>query len=121
MTAPLSRDLRERIVRAVEGGLSIRQAAGRFEVSPSAAVKLMRRVRETGSSAPGQIGGHRRPVLAGHEALLRSLVAAQDDITLAQIQAELRTRGIKVRALSTIHLALHLALRRLGLTRKKRA
>jgi lambda repressor-like predicted transcriptional regulator len=48
-------------------------------------------------------------------------VASQDDITLAQIQAELRTRGIKVRALSTIHLALHLALRRLGLTRKKRA
>src|SRR3954449_3224035 len=30
MTAPLSQDLRERIVRAVEGGSSIRQAARRF-------------------------------------------------------------------------------------------
>ena len=52
MPAPLSQDLRERIVRAVENGSSIRQAALRFEVSPSAAVKLMRRVRESGSPAP---------------------------------------------------------------------
>ncbi len=43
MPAPLSQDLRERIVRAVEGGSSIRQAASRFDVSPSAAVKLMER------------------------------------------------------------------------------
>ena len=117
MTAPLSRDLRERIVRAVEGGASIRQAARRFEVSPSAAVKLMRRVRETGSAAPGRIGGHRRPVLEGHEALLLSLVGAKDDVTLSEIRTELARRGVVVRALSTIH---H-ALRRLGLTRKKRA
>src|SRR6187200_465231 len=63
LTAPLSQDLRRRIVRAVEGGSSIRRAAARYEVSPSAAVKLMRRVRETGSTAPARIGGHRRPVL----------------------------------------------------------
>jgi putative transposase len=71
MRAPLPRDLRERIVRAVEGGASIRQAALPFEVSASAEVKLMRRVRETGSTAPGRIGGHRRPVPEGHQALLR--------------------------------------------------
>ena len=45
MTAPLSPDLRYRLVRAVEGGASARQAAARFEVSPSAAIKLMQRVR----------------------------------------------------------------------------
>ena len=117
MTAALWGGGRERIVRAVEGEASIRQAALRFEVSPSAGVKLMRRVRETGSAAPGRIGGHRRPLLEGHEARLRSLVEAKDDITLAEIQAELARRGVLVRALSTIH---H-ALRRLGLTRKKRA
>src|SRR4051794_2901037 len=38
MTAPLSKDLRERIVHAVEGGSSIRQAARRFAVSASAAI-----------------------------------------------------------------------------------
>lgn len=57
MPVPMSRDLRARIVRAVANGSSIRQAAARFEVSPSAAVKLMRRVRATGSSAPARFGG----------------------------------------------------------------
>jgi transposase len=116
MTAPLSQDLRRRIVRAVEQGSSIRQAAARYEVSPSAAVKLVRRVRETGSVMPNRIGGHRRRVLEPHQDLLRSLVEAKSGITLAEIQAELQARGIVVQALSTIHLTL----RRMGLTRKKR-
>src|SRR5919199_1571693 len=60
MTAPLSQDLRIRIRRAVEAGSSRRCAAMRFEVSPSAVIKLMRRVRESGSTAPAQIGGARR-------------------------------------------------------------
>jgi transposase len=115
MTAPLSQDLRRRIARAVAQGSSIRQAAARYEVSPSAAVKLMQRVRKTGSLAPDRVGGHRRPVLEPHEDLLRSLVAAKSSITLAEIQAELKARGIVVVALSTILLAL----RRLGLRHKK--
>ena len=40
MALPLSQDLRARIGRAVEEGVSIRQAAARFAVSPSAAIKL---------------------------------------------------------------------------------
>ena len=116
MTTPLSQDLRRRIARAVETGSSVRQAAARYEVSPSAAVKLMQRVRRTGSLVPDQVGGHRRPVLEPHEDLLRSLVAAKSGITLAEIQAELRARGIVVQALSTIHLML----KRMDLTHKKR-
>ncbi len=115
MTAPLSQDLRLRIRRAVEAGLSRRQAAERFEVSPSAVIKLMRRVRQTGSTAPAQIGGYRRPILEAHVGLLRSLVTSRPHITLAEIQAALRQRGIVVRALSTISLMLH----RLGLSHKK--
>ena len=115
MTAPLSQDLRQRIVRAVEAGSSRRQAAERFEVSPSAAIKLMRRVRETGSTAPAQIGGYRRPILEPHADLIRALVARQSCITLAEIQAALTERGIKVKALSTIADMLD----RLGLSHKK--
>src|SRR4051812_16140528 len=115
MTAPLSQDLRRRIVRAVEAGSSARQAAERFEVSASAAIKLMRRVRENGSLAPGQIGGHRRPMLEPYADLIRALVAGRPHITLAEIQAALAERGIQVRALSTISLMLH----RLGLSHKK--
>src|SRR5215218_5141249 len=72
MTAPLSRDLRERIARAVLEGCSIRQAAERFAVSPSAAIKLMQRVRQTGSTAPAKIGGQRRPILEPHADTLRA-------------------------------------------------
>jgi transposase len=59
MTAPLSADLRQRLVRAVEAGSSARAAAHRFEVSATAAATLMRRVRATGSTAPAKIGGYR--------------------------------------------------------------
>ena len=115
MTAPLSQDLRRRIVRAVEVGSSARAAASRFEVSPSAAIKLMRRVRQTGSPAPAQVGGHRRPLLEPHADLIRSLVEARPRITLAELRAALGEHGIRVTALST----LWLMVRRLGRSHKK--
>jgi transposase len=116
MTAPLSADLRERLVRAVEAGSSARAAARRFEVSPSAAITLMRRVRATGSTAPAKIGGYRRPLLAGHEDRLRQLTAARPGITLAELQAALTEHGIAVGSLTTVWTTL----RRLGLRHKKR-
>src|SRR3954462_9431991 len=81
MTAPLSQDLRERIVRVVEGGSTIRQAARRFAVSASAAIKLMQRVRQTGSAAPAKIGGYRRPLLEKHADDLRAIVSSKAGIT----------------------------------------
>jgi transposase len=115
MPAAISMDLRLRIVHAVERGSSIREAARRFAVSPSAAIKLMQRVRATGSAAPARSGGHRRPVLEPHEAALRRLVEATPDITLLELQTELQRRlGVQA-GLSTIHNAL----RRIGLRHKK--
>ena len=115
MALPLSQDLRARIVRAVTEGSSIRQAAARFEVSPSSAIKLMQRVRATGSTAPAKIGGYRRLLLAGHEALLRDLTAAKLGITLVEIKAALAERGIDGGHISTIWSTL----RRLDLSHKK--
>jgi transposase len=86
MPAPMAMDLRLRIVHAVERGSSIRAAARRFAVSPSAAIKLIQRVRTTGSAVPARYGGHRRPLLAPHEADLTGLVEATPDITLAELQ-----------------------------------
>jgi transposase len=115
MTAPLSQDLRERIVRAVADGSSIRQAAERFQVSASAAIKLMQRVRQTGSTAPAQIGGYRRPLLEPYADWLRALVSDRKGITLREIQAALAARGVVVKALSTVAEMLH----RLDLSHKK--
>ena len=50
-------------------------------------------MRATGSIAPAQIGGYRRPLLAGHEELLRQLTAARPGITLAELQATMAERG----------------------------
>src|ERR1041384_7263660 len=115
MTAPLSQDLRERIAHAVGVGSSARAAAGRFAVSASAAIKLMQRVRETGSTAPAKIGGYRRPILEPHADTLRALVKSKPGMTLKEIRDALHARGIMVKALST----LSDTLRRLKLSYKK--
>ena len=95
MAKPFSEDLRERIVRAVEAGRS-RHAVGRmFGVSASCVIKLMQRVRRTGSIAPGP-RGKRAYALAGHEALVGALLAAQPDLTLDELKQELDSRGIRV-------------------------
>jgi transposase len=116
MTAPLSQDLRKRLVRAVEEGSSAREAAARFEVSASAAIKLVRRVRETGSTAPAKIGGYRKPLLTGHEDVLRELTTTRKGITLAEIRDALVERDIEPGSLMTIWSTL----KRLGLSHKKR-
>jgi transposase len=114
MTALLSQDLRKRLVRAVEEGASVREAA-RFAVSASAAIKLVRRVRQTGSPAPGKIGGYRKPLLAGQEGFLRELTTRRKGITLAEIRAALIERGVAPVSLMTIWTML----KRLDLSHKK--
>lgn len=117
MAAPLSQDLRRRLVQAVEAGSSAREAAWRFAVSESAAIKLIRRVRETGSTEPARIGGHHKPLLAEHEELLRELTTSKPGITLVEIQSTLAGRGIAAGCLTTIWSTL----RRLDLSHRKRA
>lgn len=117
MTAPLSPDLRCRLVRAVENGASARQAAARFEVSPSAAIKLMQRVRATGSTAPARIGGYRQPLLRGYEGVLRELTVSRKGITLAEIRDDLLRRGAPAVSVTTIWSML----KRLDQTHKKRS
>ncbi len=65
MLKPYSLDLRMRVVAAVEGGLSRRQAAERFDVGISTAIRWTRRARETGSAAAKPMGGDRRSRLVG--------------------------------------------------------
>lgn len=46
MTKPLNRDLRIRLVAAVEGGMSCRAAARRFRVGDATVICLLERYRE---------------------------------------------------------------------------
>ena len=68
MGKPYSLDLRKRVVAAIEGGMSRNQAAKQFGVAISTAIGWMRRVEETGSVAPGQMGGHKPKAISGEHA-----------------------------------------------------
>lgn len=115
MARPLSMDLRERLLAAVEGGSSRCAAAERFGVSASCAIKLVHRWHETGSLAPGRMGGHKEHALAAHADRVRALVRAQPDMTIDELHAQLRREGIAVG-----RSAVGRFLQYLGLTRKKR-
>lgn len=62
-------DLRERVVRTVEAGLSRRATAARFEGSVSFVIKLMQRWRQRGTLEPDQYGGWKQNMLAAHAAV----------------------------------------------------
>jgi putative transposase len=97
MARPYSLDLRERVVAAVEQvGMSRRAAAARFGVAPSIAIGWVRRFRETGSVAPGQMGGHKPKSIRGehHEWLVAR--CRERDFTLRGLVSELAGRGLKV-------------------------
>ena len=112
---PYSEDLRERIVHAVEGGMSRNAAAKHFDVAVSTVVKLLQLWTATGSVKPSQFGGWKKPLLAGHEERIRALVAETNDITIKELVVRLGAEGIEAKP-ST----LGAFLQRLGLTRKKR-
>ena len=97
MPKPYSLDLRERVVTAVEHeGLSRREAAERFDVAPSTVIGWVRRYRQTGSFAPGQMGGHKPKAIRNehHDWLVAR--CQERDFSLRSLVAELAERGLKV-------------------------
>lgn len=111
---PLSLDLRERMVAAVERGEhSLRELARLFAVNLSTIVRLLQRYRRTGSVQPKpHAGGPARTLDAPAEARLLELVRQQPDVTLAELRDRL---GIPC-CLMTIARALQ----RHQITRKKK-
>ena len=95
MSRPYSNDLRERVVTDMTSGHSARAAAARFGVSVATAVRWSQRYRRTGGVAPGKIGGHRKPILLPEREWLHARIAAEPDLTLRALLAELRDRGVK--------------------------
>ena len=96
MPKPCSNDLRERVVKAVEAGQSCRSAALRFGVSPSSAIKWMKRWRQHGDVSPASSRGRIRSPLHPHRSWLLKLVAAQPDLTLTEVQQRLADRDVAI-------------------------
>jgi transposase len=99
MPKPYSRDLRERVVRAVEAGASCHEAAAASEVSASSAIRWVACWRRTGSLMAKPMGG-KRSRLDIHKEWLLELIAEEADLTLEEIRGRLRARGIAVGASS---------------------
>jgi putative transposase len=96
MGRPYTMDLRERVVAAVERGMSRRRAARLFSVSPTAVINWMKRVRDTGSVAPGQMGGHKPRKIAGEHRTWLVERCRTGVFTLRGLVTELAARGLKV-------------------------
>ena len=90
-------DLRERVVAVVQtGGLSCNQAAKQFGVGISTAINWVKRWRQTGSIAPGKMGGHKPKAISGEHRLWLLQRIKDGDFTLRGLVAELAERGLKV-------------------------
>ena len=93
MPKACSLDLRARVIDAVEEGATRREAAERFSVSPSSAVKWLQSWREEGRRVPKPRGGSRSPLDEHVDAVLL-LVAEEPDWTLEEYIVALRKRRI---------------------------
>ena len=102
MSKALLVDLRDRVVAAVEGGMSCRQAAARFGISASSAIRWRSRLRTQGDVRPGPLGGDRRSGrIERHAGVILGLVERKSDITLAELRAALAEQGVAT-SLSTL-------------------
>ena len=116
MARALSQDLRDRVVGAIEGGLSCRAAAARFGVGAATAIRWRQLVLQHGRAVARKQGGDKRSSrIEAHADFLLGLIEDEGDPTLAEMQARLAERGTPV-GIGTLHrfFARH------GITRKKR-
>lgn len=87
MPAPLSLDLRRRILDAARSGSATQAAvARRFAVHVTTVERLLQRYRTTGSVAPTiTTPGPTRSLSEADDRLIAEIVEAQCDLTLAEI------------------------------------
>jgi transposase len=116
MAKAYDRDLRVRVVAAIEAGATGEAAAERFEIGKSTAGAWARLKRRTGDVTPGRQGQPSRSKLDPHADFILALLEAEADITLAEIAARLEAEHGMRAALATVWGFLN----RRGITFKKR-
>ena len=94
MVKALSVDLRTRVLAAVAGGATHREAAERFGVSAASVSRWRSLLRERGDAQPGALGGDRRSgrIEAQADLILR-LLDEMRDATIEELRAVLCEHG----------------------------
>ena len=99
-----SDDLRIRVIRAIDGGLSRRAAAERYGVSVSSAIRWMSDFLAEGRSCAKPQGGDQRSGrIELHHAFLMDAIEEAPDITLTELRERLIEKHGETFAVSTIH------------------
>jgi transposase len=93
MTKPYSADLRVRVVEAVDEGATRQEAAERFGVSVSSAVRWHQAWRNEGTIEPKPYGGSCSP-LEDYAGEILAVIEGQPDLTLDEIVTVMRKRKI---------------------------
>jgi transposase len=111
-----SDDVRERALAAVDGGRPVADVAQFFQNDPSTIYRWLRQRRRTGSGLSRPRSGRPSGLTPERNAALAAQVAAQPDLTLAQLCAWFAATFAVRPSLSTMSRWL----REQGVTRKKR-
>jgi len=89
----LSMDIRKKVIKAIAGGMSRRQAAARFDIGPATAVRWAKRVEILGSVAPSRMGGDRRSRrIEAHAEFILAQLEEQPDLTILELREKIRER-----------------------------
>ena len=92
MGRALSQDLRDRVVAAVEKGLSCRASAARFGVGVATAIRWRKMALTHGRAVARKPGGDQRSSKTeAHADVILAMLEEKGDITLAEIRAGLPT------------------------------
>jgi transposase len=89
MARAYSLDLRQRVVEAIEDGVSSREAARRFAIGIATAGAWHRLWRRTGDVQPGRQGKPKGSKLDAHEKFVLGLMENKKDISLEEIAERL--------------------------------
>lgn len=91
MPAPLSLDLRNRILRAYKSGVAVKELMGNKIASQSAIYKLIKLENETGSAEPRKSKNGRKPIMSNEDMeRIKNKINEQPDITLDELKNELK-------------------------------
>src|SRR5262245_36314696 len=116
MAAPLSMDLRSRVVRAVEEeGMSRRGAAARFGVAIRTAVRWVSEFQSSGRLGPCKMGNPTPPKRSADRETVLELLRERPDYTIEGLRHDLAKQGIVIGYGSVRRF-----FAREGITRKKR-
>lgn len=99
---PLSLDLRERIILALQSGQTRPEIAERFSISVSTVGRLAKQWREQNDLSPRPITGRPRAIPDTEIELLQTVIATQKDATLESLSQALQEQTGKKISLSAL-------------------